>query len=83
MIDFQSKKELLENSKIVTMLESRIENIQKESLQNFEKVKKFKLLEKPLSIVENEITPTLKLKRKVILQKYKKMIDEIYKKDKK
>lgn len=82
MIEFKSKKELLEHSSVVQMIEKRIEEIQKESLQNFEKVKKFKLLEKPLSIVENEITPTLKLKRKVIMKKYKQLIDDIYNKKK-
>ena len=62
-ISFKDKKELLENTDIKAMLEARVKSIQ-DNLHGFEKVKKFKLLEKPFSILENEITPTLKLKRK-------------------
>lgn len=81
-ISFKDKKELLENTDIKAMLEARVKSIQ-DNLHGFEKVKKFKLLEKPFSILENEITPTLKLKRKVIEKKYKHLIDEIYNKKKK
>ncbi len=81
-IAFKDKKELLENTDIKAMLETRVKSIQ-DNLHGFEKVKKFKLLEKPFSILENEITPTLKLKRKVIEKKYKHLIDEIYNKKKK
>lgn len=81
-IAFKDKKELLENTDIKAMLEKRVKSVQ-DNLHGFEKVKKFKLLEKPFSILENEITPTLKLKRKVIEKKYKHLIDEIYNKKKK
>jgi long-chain acyl-CoA synthetase len=81
-IAFKDKKELLENTDIKKMLEDRLKEVQ-ENLHGFEKVKKFKLLEKPFSVLENEITPTLKLKRKVIMKKYKHLIDEIYNKKKK
>jgi len=47
-------------------------------LAPFEKVKKIALLEKELTIEEGEITPTLKVKRRVIDQKYKEIIDELY-----
>lgn len=80
-IAFKNKKELLENTDVRAMLEQRIKQVQ-ESLHGFEKVKKFKLLEKPFSMIENEITPTLKLKRKIILEKYKHLIDDLYNKKK-
>lgn len=76
-IAFKDEKELLAHSEIIQMLESRIKTCQ-EKLNGFEKVKKFKLLEAPFTIAANEITPTLKLKRKVILSKYKHLIAEMY-----
>lgn len=76
-IEFKDRKELLSNTTINAMFESRMRDVQ-DKLNNFEKVKKFKLLEKPFSIGGNEITPTLKLKRKQIMEKYKDLIDDIY-----
>jgi long-chain acyl-CoA synthetase len=44
----------------------------------WEQVKRFKLLDQPWGIDTGELTPTMKLKRKVIYQKFSKQIDEIY-----
>ncbi len=57
------------------MFEKRINELQKE-LQGFEKIKKFTLLPKAFSIELGEITPTLKLRRKVILQRYHALIEK-------
>ena len=65
------------------VLVEEINKIIQESLNGFEKVKKFKLLEEQFTIKANEITPTLKLKRKVIIEKYQHFIDELYNKRKK
>lgn len=45
---------------------------------NVEQVKKFELLPEEWSIDTGELTPTLKLKRKVIMEKYKEAINSIY-----
>lgn len=45
---------------------------------NWEKIKQFHLLANELSIESGELTPTLKLKRKVILEKYQEIIERIY-----
>ena len=52
--------------------------MQKE-FSRFEKIKKFTLLPKEFSIEAGEITSTLKLKRKVIQEKYKHLIEKMYK----
>ena len=54
-----------------------INSVQK-NLSTYEKVRRFTLLEKPFTIEENEMTPTLKIKRRVIDEKYKDVIDKIY-----
>lgn len=48
------------------------------SLAQYEKVKKFALLESEFSVETGELTPTLKIKRRVIDEKYRSLIDELY-----
>lgn len=76
-INFASIEDLIANNQIKTMFEKRFEELQKE-FSGFEKIKKFTLLPKEFSIDTGEITATLKLKRKVIQQKYKELIDKMY-----
>ena len=54
-----------------------IENLNK-NLQTIEKVKKFKLIKEEFTIENGMLTPTLKLKRKKILEKYKKDLEKLY-----
>ena len=62
---------------MIDKIEKEIE-IQNATLGNWEQVKKFRLLSAEFSIDGGELTPTLKLKRKVILEKYKQIIESIY-----
>lgn len=59
------------------MFEKRLREMQKE-LARFEQVKKFMLLPAAFSMELGELTPTLKLRRKVILQRYQREIDSMY-----
>ncbi len=58
-------------------IEIFLENINK-TLSLVEKVKKFKLIEEEFSIENGMLTPTLKLKRKKILDKYKDDLEKLY-----
>jgi long-chain acyl-CoA synthetase len=49
-----------------------------ESLARVEQIKKFTVLPQPFGIDSGELTPTLKIKRKVIAQKYAREIDAMY-----
>jgi len=49
-----------------------------EDLASFERIKKFRLLPEDLSQEAGELTPTLKVKRKVVSAKYQHLIDEMY-----
>jgi long-chain acyl-CoA synthetase len=77
-ISFSSDEELLQNPKIISFYEGRIQQAQKE-LAPFEQVKKFTLLSNPFTIDNDELTPTLKLKRKIISMHYADEIEEMYK----
>lgn len=70
--------ELVQNKEVIKRIELEVESFNQE-FGKFEQIKKIKLLPKELSIDGGELTPTLKLKRKVINQMYADSIEEIYK----
>ncbi|EGA71892.1 long-chain acyl-CoA synthetase [Vibrio sinaloensis DSM 21326] len=76
-IKYHDRVELIKHHQIVEMLEQRVNDLQKE-LAKFEQVKKFKLLPRAFSMDEGELTPTQKLRRKVINDKYQDEIEEMY-----
>lgn len=77
-IKYKDRFELIKHNQIVEMFEKRITGLQNE-LAKFEQVKKFKLLPKAFSMDEGELTPTLKLRRKIINAKYHQEIEAMYK----
>ncbi|OBX04353.1 long-chain fatty acid--CoA ligase [Gallibacterium genomosp. 3] len=76
-IQYQNRLDLIKHTAIIEMFEKRINELQKE-LQGFEKIKKFTLLPQAFSTELGEITPTLKLRRKVILERYRHLIEKMY-----
>ncbi|MBN2284093.1 MAG: long-chain fatty acid--CoA ligase [Deltaproteobacteria bacterium] len=76
-ISFGSRKELIENDAVRKLYEGEI----KETTKNYarvEQIRKFSLLESEWSQETDELTPTLKVKRRVINQKYSTVIDDMY-----
>ncbi len=47
-------------------------------LESHEQIKKIKILDKPFTIEAGELTPTLKVRRKIIESEYKDIIDKMY-----
>ena len=76
-IPFTNWEELVNSDKIKELYREKMEELQK-SLSGFEKVKKFILMPAEFEISSGEITPTLKVKRNVILNKYAALIDKMY-----
>ncbi len=76
-IPYTSVPELVGHPRVQEFLSKRIEEKQAE-LANYEKIKKFRILDRGLTIEEGEITPTLKVKRRVVAEKYKEVFDEMY-----
>ncbi|MGF1771941.1 long-chain fatty acid--CoA ligase [Vibrio wakamikoensis] len=76
-IAYQDRLELIKHHQVVEMFEKRITELQKE-LAKFEQVKKFKLLPNGFSMDKGELTPTQKLRRKVINDRYQDEIEEMY-----
>ena len=76
-ISFNSKAELCNNSKINKLVMDRISTIQQQ-LASYEQVKRITLLPRNFSIEAGELTNTLKLKRRVIYENYKDVIEKMY-----
>lgn len=77
-IKYHDRMDLIKHSEIIQMFEQRINELQKE-LPSFEQIKKFTLLPQAFTTKMEEITPTLKLRRKVIVERYKTQIEAMYK----
>ncbi len=76
-LDLKTPKDFCENERIKTLFEQEIEKCGGD-LARYEKVKKFALLENELTVEGGELTPTLKVKRRVVDEKYKQVIEKIY-----
>lgn len=73
-----TNEEICSNPSVISKIKEEVTEYNK-NYGNWEQIKKFELLSKELSIDGGELTPTLKLKRKIILEKYKDRFEEIYK----
>lgn len=72
-----SRAEYCSNPRILDLFERQIAELTPD-LAQYERVKKVALLENELTIDGGELTPTLKVKRRVIDEKYRRVIDELY-----
>lgn len=70
-------QELLKEEKIVRLFESEIERVNRR-LSHPEQLKKFTLVADQWSVEGGELTPTLKLKRRILYEKYKDLIESLY-----
>lgn len=78
-INYNNLTNLVQNNSVVEMFNAKVKELQAK-LARYEQVKKFHLLDKELSMKNGEITPTLKPIRKAIFAKYKKFLEDLYKK---
>jgi long-chain acyl-CoA synthetase len=76
-IGFKNGEELSQTPEIRLVFENEIKRIQKD-LANYERVRKFTILSEPLTIENGEVTPTLKVRRKIVEEKFKPVIDRMY-----
>ncbi len=76
-ISYKDEKELVKLKQINELLEKEFNEFQKK-LANFERVRKFTLLERPFTIENGEVTPSLKIRRKVIEERYRDLIEDMY-----
>jgi len=76
-LDYFEMEDLVMNEQVRKLFEQRLADINSR-LAPYETIKKFVLLAHDFSIEGGELTPTLKLRRKVIYEKYKHRIEDLY-----
>ncbi len=76
-IHFEDNKDLIKKPEVVALIQKEVNAINK-TLGLHEEIKRFRLVCAEWSPVTGELSPTLKLRRNIIVEKYKQLIDEIY-----
>ena len=72
-----AKADFLDRQEIRQKIDAELQHIN-QSFGNWEQIKKFAVLPDEMTVETGELTPTLKMKRKIILQKYEKEVEGIY-----
>ena len=76
-IPFETREQLCANPQIIEMMKERIDTLQQQ-LAHYEQIKRFTLLPHHFSMERGELTNTLKIKRRVLNENYRKEIDAMY-----
>ena len=76
-VAFSSRAELVGNPKVQALYEGIIEEVNK-NLARFEKLKRVLLVPDEFSADNGALTPTMKLRRRVVEDRYRREIDELY-----
>ena len=76
-IVFKENEELIQDPKIHQFVANEIERLSAD-LARFEQIKAFRMLPEPFTIEADELTPTLKIKRRVVEEKYADLINTMY-----
>jgi long-chain acyl-CoA synthetase len=76
-IRFENREDLCSNERINKMMMDRIDTLQQQ-LAHYEQIKRFTLLPHGFSMERGELTNTLKIKRRVLNENYKREIDKMY-----
>lgn len=76
-IDLRDNTALAKHPEIVRLMKGEIERLLPD-LADFEKIRKFSIIGEELTVDNGTLTPTLKVKKRVVLVRYKDVIDEMY-----
>ncbi|MBP1678393.1 MAG: Long-chain acyl-CoA synthetase, partial [Bacteroidetes bacterium] len=76
-LPYRDNVELAKHPKVNSLIETEINHIQRD-LANFERVRRFTLLDRQFTIEDGELTPTQKVRRKAIEERYSSIIDGMY-----
>lgn len=79
-IVYDRVEDLAHNPEIYKLIEKDIQTLQR-NLASYERIRKFVILDKPFTIEDGELTPTLKVRRKIIEERYAHLIKDIYEKE--
>ncbi len=78
-IEFETPAEVASHPWVTARIKALLQEKNRE-LAPFEAVTRFSILTRELTVVDEELTPTMKLRRQVIMERYKELIDEMHRK---
>ena len=76
-VEYNGNDNIIRNDKVLSLIKDTVERYN-QNFNQVEQIKKFELLPHEWSVEGGELTPTLKLKRKVIMEKYRDAVNRIY-----
>lgn len=76
-ISFNNYEDLFDNERLIDQIQKDLDSFQKD-ISQYEKVRRITLLKEPFTIEGGELTPTLKVKRKFVEEKYADVIEKMY-----
>ncbi len=76
-ISYRNYRELIGDSRVKELIQASIERVN-QNLAGYEQIKKYRIVDQPFTEESGELTPSLKIKRRVVDEKYKALIDEMY-----
>ncbi len=76
-LGLKERADFCRHPRIIDLLQRQVDSVTAD-MSHYERVKKIAVLERELSIEGGEMTPTLKVKRRVVDEKYKDVIDRLY-----
>lgn len=79
-VTFSAPEEMVRDPRVHDFLMDRIRDLSR-NLARYEQIKKIVLLDRPFTQEEGLITPTMKIRRKMIIQKYFDRLDALYEKE--
>ena len=79
-IPFSNYASLCRRPEILELIQSEIDKVNA-VFARVEQVRKFRLIEQKLTAEDEELTPTMKLKRKLVNEKYRELIEQMYAKE--
>jgi long-chain acyl-CoA synthetase len=77
-VPFSDFASLTRTKEVQELIQAEVERVNKK-FARVEQIKTFRLIDHKLTAEDEELTPTMKLKRKLVNEKYKDLIDSMYK----
>ena len=76
-IEVGDRQGLVQHPKVVELIDGEVQTVNKH-LASYESIKYFRILDRDFSQETGELTPSLKVKRKVVTERFRNLIDEMY-----
>ncbi len=79
-IPFRDYRDLIGNSQVHAFIRKKVD-VLNERLASFETIKKFIISDHDFTLESGELTPTMKVKKNKVIEKFKDQLDSLYEKD--